>query len=90
MPTIFRLIMLKDNYVLGSGYSALWLICLYVIGAYFRIYGAPKWAKWYVTLPTFFAALFLHAVNFLTPSLNPLMIILLQLTSVLILQIFIA
>lgn len=56
MPTIFRLIMLKDNYVLGSGYSALWLICLYVIGAYFRIYGAPKWAKWYVTLPTFFIA----------------------------------
>lgn len=53
-PTVFRIIVKKDNYVLGSGYSALWLICLYVIGAYFRIYGAPKWAKWYVTLPTFF------------------------------------
>lgn len=59
MPIIFRVIMQKDNYVLGSGYSALWLICLYVIGAYFRIYGAPKWAKWYVTLPAFFAATYI-------------------------------
>jgi hypothetical protein len=58
VPTIFRLIAQKDNYVLGSGYSALWLICLYVMGSYFRIYGAPKWAKWFVTLPAFFAAAF--------------------------------
>lgn len=57
-PAVFRIIMKKDNYVLGSGYSAMWLICLYVIGAYFRIYGAPKWAKWFVTLPVFFAATF--------------------------------
>ena len=42
--------------MLGGGYSAIWLICLYVMGAYFRIYGAPKWAKWFVTLPTFFLA----------------------------------
>lgn len=55
-PTVFRVIMKTDNYVLGSGYSALWLLCLYVIGAYFRIYGAPEWAKWYVTLPAFFIA----------------------------------
>ena len=53
LPVIFRVIVQTDNYVLGSGYSALWLICLYVIGAYFRLYGAPKWAKWYVTLPAF-------------------------------------
>jgi glucan phosphoethanolaminetransferase (alkaline phosphatase superfamily) len=59
LPTIFRLIMKTDNYVLGSGYSALWLICLYVIGAYFRLYGAPKWAKWYVTLPAFFIATYI-------------------------------
>ena len=58
VPTIFRLTAQKDNYVLGSGYSALWLICLYVMGSYFRIYGAPKWAKWFVTLPAFFAAAF--------------------------------
>lgn len=58
-PTVFRIIMNKDNYVLGSGYSALWLICLYVIGAYFRIYGAPKWAKWFVTLPVFFIATYI-------------------------------
>ncbi len=62
-PSVFRIIMKKDNYVLGSGYSALWLICLYVIGAYFRIYGAPKWAKWFVTLPTFFIATFVAWYN---------------------------
>ena len=58
LPTWFRLMVGTDNYVLGSGYSAIWLICLYVIGAYFRLYGAPKWAKWYVTLPVFFLAAF--------------------------------
>ncbi|MBQ0101980.1 MAG: acyltransferase [Firmicutes bacterium] len=42
-----------DNFVLSSGYSAMWLIVLYVFGAYFRIHGAPKWAKWYVTIPVF-------------------------------------
>ena len=57
-PSVFRIIVQKDNYVLGSGYSAIWLVCLYVIGAYFRIYGAPKWAKWFVTLPIFFLATF--------------------------------
>ncbi len=58
-PTIFRLIVQKDNYVLGSGYSALWLILMYVIGAYFRIYGAPKWAKWYVTIPAFICSAYI-------------------------------
>lgn len=58
-PCVFRVIVSKDNYVLGSGYSAIWLVCLYVIGAYFRIYGAPKWAKWFVTLPVFFVATFI-------------------------------
>lgn len=53
-PAVFRLIEGTDNYVLGGGYSAIWLVCLYVMGAYFRIYGAPKWAKWFVTLPAFF------------------------------------
>ena len=57
VPPIFRYFNNgTDNYVLGGGYSAIWLICLYVMGAYFRIYGAPKWAKWFVTLPTFFLA----------------------------------
>lgn len=58
VPTIFKLIQHKDNYVMGGGYSAIWLICLYVLGAYFRIYGAPKWAKWFVTIPVFFIAAF--------------------------------
>lgn len=53
MPTLFRLFVQTDNYKLSNGYSAIWLICVYVIGAYFRIYGAPKWAKPFVTLPVF-------------------------------------
>ncbi len=53
-PAVFKLLNKgTDNYVLGGGYSAIWLVCLYVMGAYFRIYGAPKWAKWFVTLPIF-------------------------------------
>jgi len=59
VPTIFKLIAHKDSYGLGGGYSTIWLICLYVIGAYFRIYGAPKWAKWFVTLPAFFLSAFI-------------------------------
>ena len=53
MPTLFRLLAHKDNYVLNNGYAAIWLVSVYVIGAYFRIYGAPKWAKPFVTLPAF-------------------------------------
>lgn len=45
-----------DNFVLNGGYSGMWLIILYVFGAYFRLYGIPRWAKWYVTIPMFFAA----------------------------------
>lgn len=46
----------KDIFVLNNGYSALWLMILYLVGAYFRLYGFPRWSKWYVTLPTFFVA----------------------------------
>ncbi len=56
-PTIIKLISSsmgeRFRFELASGYSTMWLISLYVVGAYFRIYGAPKWAKWFVTLPTF-------------------------------------
>lgn len=58
LPTFFRLVTHKDSYILNNGYSAIWLICVYIIGAYFRIYGAPKWAKPFVTLPAFFVAAF--------------------------------
>lgn len=68
MPTIFRAIEHKDHYAMSSGYSAIWLICLYVIGAYFRIYGAPRWAKWFVTLPTFFLAAFLAWLSRVIPE----------------------
>ena len=70
MPTWFRLFTGADNYVLGSGYSTIWLICLYVIGAYFRFYGLPKWAKWYVTLPVFFLAAFIAWFRKLYPEMR--------------------
>ncbi len=54
VPTVIKLIVHKDSFGLSGGYSTIWLISLYVIGAYFRMYGAPKWAKWFVTLPAFF------------------------------------
>jgi len=43
-----------DLFVTSSGYSGMWLIILFVFGAYFRLHGIPKFAKWYVTLPVFF------------------------------------
>lgn len=43
-----------DAFVTNSGYSGIWLIILYVFGAYFRLHGIPKFARWYVTIPTFF------------------------------------
>lgn len=45
-----------DNFVLSNGYCGMWLIILFVFGAYFRLYGIPQWAKWYVTIPLFFAS----------------------------------
>lgn len=46
----------SDIFVLGSGYSCMWLMILYVFGAYFRLHGIPKALKWYVTVPAFFLA----------------------------------
>ncbi len=51
--SVLRIFYGGENFALGSGYSGMWILILYVIGAYFRIYGIPKWAKWYVTLPAF-------------------------------------
>lgn len=45
-----------DNFVLSGGYCGMWLIILFVFGAYFRLYGIPKWAKWYVTIPLFWVS----------------------------------
>ena len=46
----------SDLFVTSSGYSAMWLIILFVFGAYFRIHGLPSFAKLYVTIPVFFMA----------------------------------
>lgn len=64
-----------DNFVLGGGYCGMWLIILFVFGAYFRLYGIPQWAKWYVTIPLFFAlAVFawtmkMHQVNLVNANI---------------------
>ena len=58
LATGFRLVTGTDQFALGGGYSCLWLMILYVVGAYFRLYGAPKWAKPFVTLPAFFLSAF--------------------------------
>ncbi len=55
----------RDLFVVGSGYSAMWLMILYLIGAYFRIYGFPKSAKWYITLPTFFVSAGIAVLQFI-------------------------
>ncbi|MCR5457991.1 MAG: acyltransferase [Clostridiales bacterium] len=44
----------SDLFATSSGYSGIWLVILFVFGAYFRIHGIPKFAKWYVTIPVFF------------------------------------
>ena len=43
-----------DAFVTSSGYSGIWLIILYLFGAYFRLHGIPKFARSYVTIPIFF------------------------------------
>ena len=43
-----------DLFVTSSGYSGIWLILLYVFGAYFRLHGIPRFARWFVTIPLFF------------------------------------
>lgn len=56
VTTVFPILADKDPFTLGSGYSAIWLMVLYVFGAYFRVWGFPKFAKWYFCLPVFFGA----------------------------------
>lgn len=33
-----------DRFMMIGGYSAMWLIVMYFIGAYFKLFGFPKWA----------------------------------------------
>jgi surface polysaccharide O-acyltransferase-like enzyme len=39
----------RDLFLVNAGYSMLWLICLYLIGAYLKTYGFPAGSKrWYL------------------------------------------
>ncbi len=44
----------KELFSLGGGYSCIWLMILYVFGAYFRLYGIPKFAKPILCFLSFF------------------------------------
>lgn len=48
-----------DLAALSYGYSGAWLMVLYIFGAYYRLYGIPKFAKWYTCLPAFFVSAFI-------------------------------
>ncbi len=54
ITSILPMIAGRDLFVLGGGYSAMWLMVLYLFGAYFRLHGLPRLRKWYITLPVFF------------------------------------
>ncbi|MCQ2436020.1 MAG: acyltransferase [Clostridia bacterium] len=59
LATVIERLPGTSRFNLASGFSALWLMILYFVGAYFRLYGVPKFARWYVCLFTFFVSAFL-------------------------------
>ena len=56
VTTILPILGDRDLFQLGGGYSCLWLMVLYVFGAYFKLYGIPKFAHPLLSLALFFAA----------------------------------
>ncbi len=46
----------RDIFNLGGGYTAIWLLVLYIFGAYFRLHGIPKFANPGVCLLIFFGS----------------------------------
>ncbi len=56
MTTLLPLVADRDIFALSSGYSCLWLMVLYVFGAYFRLYGVPRAAHPLLCLAVFFGA----------------------------------
>ena len=56
LTTILPKIGDRDLFELSSGYSGVWLMVLYLFGAYFRLYGIPKLASPAVCLATFLGA----------------------------------
>ena len=55
LATIFPILGDRDIFQLANGYSCIWLMVLYIFGAYFKLYGVPKFAHPLVCLGVFFA-----------------------------------
>ena len=58
LTTILPILGDRDIFELASGYSCIWLMVMYVFGAYFKLYGIPKFAH-----PLTCVALFLVATT---------------------------
>lgn len=56
LTTILPIIGDRDIFALSKGYSAVWLMVLYVFGAYFKLYGVPKFAHPALCLVLYFGA----------------------------------
>ncbi len=58
LTTIFPLLGDRDIFELSKGYSCIWLMVMYIFGAYFKLYGIPKIAHPVICIIAFFAAAF--------------------------------
>ena len=56
LTTLLPILGDRDLFVLSGGYSCMWLMVMYVFGAYFKLYGIPKFAHPLVSLGIFLAA----------------------------------
>ena len=56
--SFYSIVSSRDIFWLHEGYSGAWLVVLYVFGAYFRLYGFPKWRQWWVLLLAFLVCAF--------------------------------
>lgn len=56
LTTVLPLIGDRDIFALSGGYSCVWLMVMYLFGAYFKLYGIPKFAHPLVCLALLFSA----------------------------------
>ena len=56
LTTILPILGDRDIFELSNGYSCIWLMVMYIFGAYFKLYGIPKFAHPLLSLALFFAA----------------------------------
>ncbi len=56
LTTVLPILGDRDIFELSNGYSCIWLMVMYIFGAYFKLYGIPKFAHPLLCLALFFAA----------------------------------